>query len=89
MAMQIIRECRIRAAILTSIAKDAPELEIQLLYVAKEHLTLAIIIEPTQRRYISGGRVAVRARACRRGVNVRYWPKADITRYMLALVRSS
>ena len=45
MAMQIIRECRIRAAILTSIAKDAPELEIQLLYVAKEHLTLAIIIE--------------------------------------------
>ena len=45
MAIQIIRECRIRAAILTSIAKDAPELEIQLLYVAKEHLTLAIIIE--------------------------------------------
>ena len=44
-AMQIIRECRMRAAILTSIAKDAPELEIQLLYVAKEHLTLAIISE--------------------------------------------
>jgi hypothetical protein len=44
-ATQIIRECRMRAAILTSIARDAPELEIQLLYVAKEHLTLAIIIE--------------------------------------------
>ena len=43
--MQIIRECRIRAAILTSIAKDAPELEIQLLYVAKEWLTLADIRE--------------------------------------------
>jgi hypothetical protein len=43
--MQIIRECRIRAAILTSIAKDAPELEIQLLYVAKEWLTLADISE--------------------------------------------
>ena len=43
--MQIIRECQMRAAILTSIAKDAPELEIQLLYVAKEHLTLATIIE--------------------------------------------
>jgi len=44
-AMPIIRECRMRAAILTSIAKDAPELEIQLLYVAKEYLTLAIISE--------------------------------------------
>ena len=43
--MQIIRECRIRAAILTSIAKDAPEFEIQLLYVAKEWLTLADIRE--------------------------------------------
>ena len=43
--MQIIRECRIRAAILTSIAKDAREFEIQLLYVAKEWLTLADIIE--------------------------------------------
>jgi hypothetical protein len=44
-AHQIIRECRMRAAILTSIAKDAPELEIQLRYVAKEHLVLATIIE--------------------------------------------
>jgi hypothetical protein len=44
-AVQIIRECRMRAAILTAIAKEAPELEIQLLYVAKEHLTLAIISE--------------------------------------------
>jgi len=34
-----------RAEILTSIAKDAPELEIQLLYVAKEHLTLVAISE--------------------------------------------
>jgi hypothetical protein len=45
MAPQIIHECRMRAAILTSIAKDAPESEIQLLYVAKELLTLAIISE--------------------------------------------
>jgi hypothetical protein len=44
-AMQVIRECRMRAAILTSSAKDAPELEIQLLYVAKEWLTPAIISE--------------------------------------------
>jgi hypothetical protein len=44
--MQISRECPMRAAILSSIAKDAPELEIQLLYVAKEHLTLATISEP-------------------------------------------
>jgi hypothetical protein len=29
-----------RAAILTSIAKDAPELEIQLLHAAKEWMTL-------------------------------------------------
>jgi hypothetical protein len=43
--MQIIRECRMRAAILTSIARDAPELEIQLLHAAKEWLTLAIISE--------------------------------------------
>ena len=43
--MQIIRECRMRAAILTGIAKDAPELEVQLLYVVKEHLTLAILRE--------------------------------------------
>ena len=38
--MQIIRECRMRAAILTELAKDAPELENQLLYVAKKWLTL-------------------------------------------------
>jgi hypothetical protein len=43
--MQIIRECRMRAAILTGLAKDAPELEIQLLYVAKVWLTLAILRE--------------------------------------------
>ena len=43
--MQIIRVCRMRAAILTGIAKDAPELEIQLLDVAEEHLTLAILSE--------------------------------------------
>ena len=43
--MQIIRECRMRAAILTGLAKDAPELENQLLYVAEKWLTLAIIAE--------------------------------------------
>jgi hypothetical protein len=43
--MQIIRECRMRAAILTGLAKDDPELEVQLLYVAKEYMTLAIISE--------------------------------------------
>ncbi|MGA8825358.1 MAG: hypothetical protein WB613_21275 [Pseudolabrys sp.] len=43
--MQIICECRIRAAILTELAKDAPEFENQLLYVAKKWLTLAIIRE--------------------------------------------
>jgi hypothetical protein len=43
--MQIIRECRMRAAILTGIAKDAPELEDQLLYVAQKWLTLAILRE--------------------------------------------
>jgi hypothetical protein len=43
--MQIIRECRIRAAILTAIAKEAPELEDQLLYVAEKWLTLAILRE--------------------------------------------
>jgi hypothetical protein len=34
-----------RAAILTGLTKDAPELEIQLLYVAKIWLTLAILRE--------------------------------------------
>ena len=43
--MQIIRECRMRAAILTEIAKDAPELENQLLYVGEEWLTLAALRE--------------------------------------------
>jgi hypothetical protein len=43
--MQIIRECRMRAAILTAIAKEAPELEIQLLYVAEKWLTLAALRE--------------------------------------------
>jgi hypothetical protein len=40
--VQIIRECWMRAAILTGFAKDAPELENQLLYVAEKWLTLAI-----------------------------------------------
>lgn len=43
--MQIVRECRMRAAILTWIAKDAPEVESQLLYVAKTWLTLAALRE--------------------------------------------
>jgi hypothetical protein len=43
--MQIIRECRMRAGILTGLAKDAPELEVQLLYVAKEYLALAVLRE--------------------------------------------
>jgi hypothetical protein len=43
--MQIIRECRMRATILTGIAKDAPELENQLLYVAEEWLALAALRE--------------------------------------------
>jgi hypothetical protein len=40
--VQIICECWMRAAILTGFAKDAPELENQLLYVAEKWLTLAI-----------------------------------------------
>ena len=46
-AMQITRECRLRATILTELAKDAsePELESQLLYVAQEWLTLAVLWE--------------------------------------------
>ena len=43
--MQIIRECRMRAAILAELATDAPELEDQLLYVAREWLTLATLVE--------------------------------------------
>jgi hypothetical protein len=43
--MQVIRECQMRAVILTELAKDAPEFEDRLLYVAKEWLTLVILIE--------------------------------------------
>ena len=45
--MQIVRECRLRAAILTELAKDTPEpeLESQLLYVAQDWLTLARLRE--------------------------------------------
>ena len=43
--MQIIRECRMRATILIELAKDAPELEDQLLYVARKWLTLAALRE--------------------------------------------
>ena len=43
--MRLIRECRMRAAILIGLAKDAPELENQLVYVAQKWLTLAIIAE--------------------------------------------
>lgn len=43
--MRLIRECRMRAAILIELAKDAPELENQLVYVAEKWLTLAIIAE--------------------------------------------
>ncbi len=45
--MQIVRECRLRAAILTELAKDTPEpeLESQLLYVAQDWLTLASLRE--------------------------------------------
>jgi hypothetical protein len=43
--MQLIRECWMRSVILTELAKDAPEFESQLLYVAKKWLTLAILSE--------------------------------------------
>ena len=43
--MQVIRECQVRAVILTELAKDAPEFEDQLLFVAKEWLALAILIK--------------------------------------------
>jgi hypothetical protein len=43
--MQIIRECRMRAVILTELAKDDPEFESQLLYLAQKWLTLAITRE--------------------------------------------
>ena len=47
--MQVIRECQIRAVILTELAKDAPEFEDQLLYVAKQWLTLVIFSRAVQR----------------------------------------
>lgn len=44
--MQIVRECRIRAVILTELATEAPpELEIPLLYAAQKWLTLASLVE--------------------------------------------
>ena len=43
--MRIVRECRMRAAILSGLAKDAPELENQSVYLAEKWLTLAIIVE--------------------------------------------
>jgi len=43
--MRIIRECRMRARILTAIAKDDPEMKNQLLYVAQKWLALAILRE--------------------------------------------
>jgi len=48
--MQVIRECQMRVQILTELAKDAPEFEDQLLYVAKEWLTLAILVEQLKAR---------------------------------------
>ena len=46
-AVQIIFDCRLRATILTELAKNAsePELECQLLFVAQEWLTLASLAE--------------------------------------------
>jgi hypothetical protein len=69
--MQIIRECRMRAAILTGLAKDAPELEFQLLYVAKEYLALATLTEQLNAdadRPVS----SISERAC----DVRFWPQS-------------
>ena len=44
--MQIIHECRrMRAVVLTELAKDAPEFENRLLYLAEKWLTLAILGE--------------------------------------------
>ena len=48
--MLIIRECRMRALILTELAKDTPELEIQLLYVAKKMAAPGNFKGATQRR---------------------------------------
>jgi hypothetical protein len=43
--VQVIRECQMRAVILTELAKDDPGFEDQLLYVAREWLTLATLVE--------------------------------------------
>jgi hypothetical protein len=43
--MHIVRECRMRARILTAIAKDDAEMKNQLLYVAEQWLALAILRE--------------------------------------------
>ena len=50
--LQIIRECRMRAAILIAIANDAPELENQLLYVAEKWLTLAPLREQLNAQFV-------------------------------------
>ena len=47
--MQVIRECQMRAVILTELAKDAPEFEDQLLYVAKEWLAAGHFNRAVQR----------------------------------------
>jgi hypothetical protein len=46
-AMQVIRECQLRATILTTLAKatSEPEIESQLLYLAQEWLTVAALRE--------------------------------------------
>jgi hypothetical protein len=43
--MQIVRESRMRARILTAIAKDDLKMKNQLLYVAEKWLALAILRE--------------------------------------------
>ena len=45
--MQVIRECQMRATILSTLAKAAsePEIESQLLYLAQEWLMLAALRE--------------------------------------------
>ena len=43
--MQLTNECRSRALVLMELAKEAPELKDQLLYVAQKWLTLAALRE--------------------------------------------
>ena len=43
--VQVIRGCQMRAVILTELAKADPDFENQLLYVAREWLTLATLVE--------------------------------------------